>query len=326
MSDRTDRLKIVSGTDTAEARERADLQKRARPFIRMWLRRVEEAMAKRVIRPVDAVLARELTNYPSANEGRCYAGRKRLACKLGRCVRTVAGALHRLRDAGLLVSKRGGPGRTSTWRFCVDGTPIMFPTTGSLKDQPDFVSDRQTIAHLDVQKSTHKPLEANPINNSLPQTPNVTASGNAHRSPNDVRGEAEQNTQNTDISFERFFAAAGRSGSEGFARAEWKKLSADDRKAIAWQIDRGGLETRGMWAGTWLRDGLWQIDPIRDARLARLAAMPEYIDLVPLSAEWKAERARLIAAGQHDPVRLMDTWARERRCWTVRRAGGPSNV
>ena len=60
-----------------------------------------------------------------------------------------------------------------------------------------------------------------------------------------------------EISFQEFWMATGRRGNEGFARAQWRKLTVADRNAIADLLDRDGrLSIGNLWAGVWLRDRL----------------------------------------------------------------------
>src|SRR5438105_2105406 len=72
-------------------------RERARPVVRQWLRRVKLEVTAGWLLPIDLLVAEELTDYPSANEGRCYAGQERLARALGCCPRTVRSSLARLR-------------------------------------------------------------------------------------------------------------------------------------------------------------------------------------------------------------------------------------
>jgi hypothetical protein len=75
-------FRIVGGLDVSPAQSEdnalAEARKRARPILRAWLRRVELYVMAGQLRSVDYMLAKEMCNYPSANQGRCYAGQERL--------------------------------------------------------------------------------------------------------------------------------------------------------------------------------------------------------------------------------------------------------
>ena len=58
-------------------------------LLKDWRRQVERAVIERRLPETALRLADELVNYPSANEGRCWAGQKRLGTKIGRTERTV---------------------------------------------------------------------------------------------------------------------------------------------------------------------------------------------------------------------------------------------
>jgi hypothetical protein len=84
----------------------------------------------------------------------------------------------------------------------------------------------------------------------------------------------------------------------GFALAEWNKLSIDQQR---FACER---PARGAWAGIWLRNHGFDLEPTACTELA------------PYSAEWHAERGRRIAAGLG--VRFMDAQASEGKSWTVK--------
>ena len=71
-------FRIVGGLDVSPAQSEdnalAEARKRARPILRAWLRRVELYVMAGQLRSVDYMVAKEMCNYPSANQGRCYAG------------------------------------------------------------------------------------------------------------------------------------------------------------------------------------------------------------------------------------------------------------
>ena len=313
-------FRVVGGLDLSAERDAKksleEARKRARPVLKRWLQQVKDCTVKRSIKPIDYMMAEHLTDYPSANEGRCYAGQKRLGAKIGCCDRTARRSLRRLCDAGLLDSKRGGPGRTASWRFCVDGKPIFGGAERIVAAQ-----DRTDVADLDRTDVSDKPSEPNPIEHNPPPTPKPDAEceemaeGPAEEpSEQAIEGELIAAT----ISFQEFWLAAGKRGKEGFARSEWRKLTEGDKAAISERLSRvGSLPVGDCWAGTWLRDRVWEeFTQHRAEQPWRASHKTVYAP--PGSNLWHAERARLVAAEQTREVKLMDDFAWEGKGITVK--------
>lgn len=182
-------FRIVGGIDFSPNRDdKAALfqaRARARPILKEWLIRVEHHIMAGALSPLDLMMARELTNYPSANEGRCYAGQERLGKAIGSCARTARSSLKRLCQAGLLTTKRGGPGRTSAWTFCINGRPIFSNKEDDepkLKGKEFSAPDRKDVSGLDRQDVADKPSELKPIeHNPPPVAPPSPSPENAYR-------------------------------------------------------------------------------------------------------------------------------------------------
>lgn len=286
---------IVGGLDLSAERDPkkslAQARRFARPFLKRWLQQVEQQVLAGRLIPLDLMMAKELTNYPSANEGRCYAGQTRLGAAVGSCQRTARSSLKRLSDAGLLTSKRGGPGRTAAWRFCVSGVPVF---------------ERQVA---------DKPSEPNPIEHKLPPNPPAP-------DPLDEGGLiGEVLPPETEITFDEFWKSIRHNpGKAGPALAAWRKVSCDDRSAISSLIGPSGIDLDGMWAAVWLAQRRWEFAPLtsRPAFGDWIGEAPLHriIYLKPYSAEWMAERERKLAAGES--VKFMDTCARGGLEWEVR--------
>ncbi len=323
------KFRFVGGRDQGDPKTLAELRRRARPLHRYWLRKVEQAVIAGRLLPIDLMLAKELTNYPSANEGRCYAGQTRLGLAIGRTPRTARQSLKRMREDGLLLCKRGGPGRTASWSFCFKHTPIF---GGDPKDAPaaplfetSTVSalDRKSVSGLDRQCASAKPCEPDPdIERKPPPTPANGDGGTIAGLPTKearpgiaIDGEVIVG----EISFQEFWMAAGRKGAEGFARSEWRKLTVADKAAIADRLERDGrLSVHNLWAGVWLRDRVWE-EP------QALAAEPlfeeaSYVNVVaqPNSDLWNAHREWLLSTGQDRFVKWMDNHGRQGKSITVR--------
>jgi hypothetical protein len=318
-------FRVVSGLDltTAQSEKKAldKARKHARPLLNEWLRRVELDVMAGQLAPVDFLTAKELTNYPSANEGRCYAGQQRIGEAIGASARTARASLKRLRDRELVCCKRGGPGRSASWTFCVNGKPIF----GGAAFLPASVPpvEKQQVSAQDRKTSSAKPIEQEPIeHNPSPFPPKAAIESRAsiRGLPNEasesrlVDGEIITEV----ISFQEFWLAAGCRGHEGFARAEWRKLSPSDKAAIADRLRRDGqLGLRNLWAGTWLRDRVWEEPappPIESDDVVR----PITQHVKAGSDLWRAERERWRAAGITQMVKLMDDFAAAGKGWTVR--------
>jgi Helix-turn-helix domain len=309
------KFRIVGGRE--QDRKSLDAaRRRARPLLRYWLRKVERAVIDRRLLPIDYLLAKELTNYPSANDGRCYAGQKRLAGKIGRSDRTARQSLKRLCGEGLLKGKRGGPARTASWSFCFAKTPIFDGTDPAFSAQ-----DRKSASGLDRKSASAKPSEPKPIEHKPPPTRTNSAVGTTAGLPMKVEAAIDGEVILGLMSFQEFWLAAGRRGHEGFARAQWRKLSFEDKAAITDRLQRdGGCALRDLWAGVWLRDRVWKEQALPPPRQTEQPDELTRLHHVQAgSALWMDERERLLAAGRHSMVKLMDDFAAAGRGWTVRR-------
>jgi hypothetical protein len=247
---------VVGDLATNDSASLAESRKLARPILRQWLRRIELDVMAGQLAPLDVLTAKELCNYPSANHGRCFAGQQRIAAAIGSCARTVRSSLKRLIDRGFLSSRRGGQGRTSTWLFCVNGR-LIFGSDAFLPIKTTVAAnsissslDRKDVAGLDRQHVADKPFEqTKPIEQNPPLSPIAEESN-----PVVLQGEI----LNDAMTFQEFWLASGRQGSEGYARSEWRKLSVQDVAAIADHFRFGSRRKRSsVWSGTWLRDRVW---------------------------------------------------------------------
>lgn len=322
-------FRLVGGIDYSEQRDDkmsvAEARRIARPILRDWLKRVECNVVDGKLSALDLMMARELTNYPSANQGRCYAGQERLGKAIGKCARTARTSLHRLCSAGLLTGKRGGPGRTASWTFCINGQPV-FAAAGcerqtSAQDRKGVAGlDRKEVAGLDRQDVADKPIEQNPSElqpierNPSPQPP-VASEAAPKR---DFRSVELSEPRTGEPTFETFWhSLQGNPGSSGAALAAWRKLSAEDRQAIDNLIGPHGIDLEGVWACTWLNARRWESGSLRRRRV-EAAERPRFSILKPDSPEWRAERQRLVEAGEAVAVSMMDEFCAQNRSWTVR--------
>jgi hypothetical protein len=220
----------------------------ARPLILTWLKNVEAKVRTKKLRDLDYRLAVILTNYPSANVGKCWAGQKRLADQAGRCERTIREALGRLESEGLLQTRRGGQGRTSCYSFAVDGREMF-------GRQPDAGLNRQNVAGLDRQQVAAKPTELKPTEQK-DSLPTLSRGGDV------IDLVAERRTRRPAITAYEFLAKCRRVESclDGPAFAEWNRLPQVDQQAIWRIIERdGNLDVAffDVWVCTFLKNRMW---------------------------------------------------------------------
>ena len=314
-------------------REKSALVEAGRKRIGLWLKEVESEIHAGNLIDGDLRFGKALCSFPSATlEGVCWAGQLRLSKSLAKSVSTVGRAVARFEGVGLLWSERRGRGRTNRYVFSIKGKPLVDRShdRASMQDHnPASVQDHEGHDRSSVtDKSTKLPESTN--RDSPPNPPPATALADT---PQDsasygVTLQGEVLGPEGEITFEEFWKALRHDepGPTGPALAHWRKLSADDRRAIGALIGPNGLDLDRMWATTWLADRRWERQRLRsrslmdavDAMGDRLSGLKRThsVILKPYSTEWNAERTRKIEAGEI--VKLMDTWAREGRGWEMR--------
>jgi hypothetical protein len=228
--------------------QKAAARATARPLILAWLKSVEAKVRTKKLKDLDYRLAVILTNFPSANDGKCWPGQKYLAGQAGRCERTIREALGRLENEGLLKTRRGGQGYTSCYTYAIDGCEVF-------DRQRDSALDRQQAAALDRQQAAAKPSELKPTEQESPPTP-------SHRA-DVIDLVAERRVRRPAITGYEFLDSCHRVKGcrTGPALAEWSRLSTEDRQAIWRIIERDGaidLEGLDMWAFTYLKSRTWK--------------------------------------------------------------------
>lgn len=335
------KLRVVAGLDLQERQTLDQERRRARPILREYVRRVKLAVMAGELPPIAALLAEELVNYPSANHGRCYASQARLGKAIGVSDRWARQALKLMIERRFLSRKRGGPGKTATWFFECNGRSIFaddafLPISKlALKTNDKTGLDQNDTSGLDRNDRSAKPCLTNqyPIEQDPPLTPTLEPAarvlGGAVAEPPETNSlpTTDQPLDGEivvgEISFQEFWIGVGRRGPEGFARAEWRKLSLRDKVEIADYLNRPRRTSRNIFAGTFLRDRVWQEPDDQPEVVADdpcpLAAMPRTRTMyaLPGSPEWRTERERLRQAGLDNIVTLMDDRAAAGKGWTV---------
>jgi hypothetical protein len=94
------------------------------------------------------------------------------------------------------------------------------------------------------------------------------------------------------MSFLQFWLAMGQTGREGYARAQWGKLSATDKAAIRDRLSRPRSWAADMWAGKWLECRVWE-------ETVSTAARPEQVFIRENTPEWRCWQRHL---GRSMPV------------------------
>jgi hypothetical protein len=161
---------------------------RARVHIVRWLKEVEAKVRAGKLNDLDARFARALTNFPSANQGTCWAGQPRLAETLGKSVRTIGYCVKRLTDQRLLGRKQRGLNRSNIYTLQIDGTDL-FPSrqTPSRQDRQRIAGqDRQEIADPDRQKVADYPFESESYEN-IDSKPTSSAASKRPREERELR-------------------------------------------------------------------------------------------------------------------------------------------
>lgn len=326
--------------DSARLRE-------GRKRIAAWHSEVDAKIRARQLIGFDALVARALTNFPSATlDGCIWAGQERLAGSLNRTDRTVRSSIARLRVEQLLQCQQRGNGRTCRYTFCVDGRPIFegvkgcppvgagVPTSGL--DGADILPARKELSGLDRTESSgltpsarkeasaksYKLSESCELESSPNPLPTVTPS----REPDEVLPPSFAT-----ITFQDFWNASrinsATNDKVGPARSEWQKLDAVDRDQIAWTIERdgGAIDLQEQWTVTWLKHRCWEergpIARSGDEFIADvidgLKPRGRLVTCTPGDPVFEREYARRVAAGES--VDEMN-WARSRgpRSFTMR--------
>jgi hypothetical protein len=102
-------------------------------------------------------------------------------------------------------------------------------------------------------------------------------------------------------SFLEFWQAMGRTGPEGYARAQWGKLSAADKAAIQERLSRPRSWAADMWAGKWLECRVW--------KEAAPVDRPAQVFIREGTAEWRAWQRYLVATkGKGTPTNNSGGW------------------
>jgi hypothetical protein len=105
--------------------------------------------------------------------------------------------------------------------------------------------------------------------------------------------------------FLEFWLAMGQTGREGYARAQWGKLSATDKAAIRDRLSRPRSWAVDMWAGKWLECRVWE-EAVPAGASVRA---PEQVHIRENTPEWRYWQRYLAATkGNGTPVDNRGGW------------------
>jgi hypothetical protein len=283
--------------------------------IGLWKAELKEAAKARQIRAVDRLYADELLAFPSVARGHySLCSDATMGQRLDVSGSTARRQRRRLDKAGLVeVLGYGRDGNSCLVRPILrDGTPV-FPDP----EMPSRVatSDHPPRSELTADLSTKTPKTEEPplppavepdapeeegekvINQQIEDRPAAEPSCLAPLDKQVVPAHGEPA-----MTFLQFWVAMGQTGREGYARAQWSKLSATDKAAIRDRLSRPRSWAADMWAGKWLECRVWE-EPVP------AAPGPAQVHIRENTPEWRCWQRHLVATrGKGTPVDNRGGW------------------
>jgi hypothetical protein len=290
---------------------RPSVTSETRKRIGQWKTQVKEAAKARQIRAVDRLYADELLAFPSVARGHySLASDATMGQRLDVSDSTARRQRRRLDKAGLVeVLGYGRDGNSCLVRPILrDGTPVFpdpeMPSRLATSDHPPR-SDLTADSFLQTPKTEEPPL---------PPAPDTAEEGgrafelteNKPADPVEVQSTAKPDENSVEpakvelasMTFLAFWLAIGQTGREGYARAQWGKLTAADKAAIQDRLGRPRSWAADMWAGTWLKGRCWD-------EAVPAAARPEQVFIRENTPEWRCWQRHL---GRSMPVNSQGGW------------------
>ena len=318
-------LKVVAGRDIEEREALKAARKRARPILARWFKEGEaHARGERPVklRQVHVAFMRALANCgPSANHGFSYQSQARAGAKIGAAKRTARQYCADLTAAGLLTVQRRGFGRTSLWTFCIDGAPLFAASDRHAHDASDRhahdASDRHAHdasdrhAHdanpFDSEPFDFEPLEEQPASPPTPPPRSKTPRTRTGEIANAIMAAVPVELRRLPV---------------WQALPTWIEATCAADDVLPVDVVLGVTGALPSLQGATLSTLRYFDRAVVRASEARRRDLPSggYVLLAPYSDEWKAERARKIAAGES--VRFMDHEAAKGSSWAVRDGDG----
>src|SRR6516225_5477271 len=135
-----------------------------------------------------------------------------------------------------------------------------------------------------------------------PPSPETASAGSTAAPPATRPGPDAIEPAKPVMSFLQFWVAMGQTGREGYAKAQWGKLSAADKAAIRKRLSRPRSWAADMWAGKWLECRVWE-------EAVPAAARPEQVFIRENTPEWRCWQRHLVATkGKGTPVDSRGGW------------------
>jgi hypothetical protein len=206
-----DVLPFKNPSQRSAAPDHVAARNKARPLIAAWLKKIDVAIREGRLSALDGRLARALTDFPSANQGKSWPSQLRFAATLGKSARTIRYAVARLERVGFLLTEQQGWNRSCCYTFILDGKALIWspPSGGEARNERQEIAacerqeiatyDRQEIAACDRQKIATYPFESEsyesePLEDEPPPPPPLPAepTGESVRGcPKEARKPAE---------------------------------------------------------------------------------------------------------------------------------------
>ena len=109
--------------------------------------------------------------------------------------------------------------------------------------------------------------------------------------------------------FLEFWLAMGQTGREGYARAQWGKLTAANKAAIRDRLSRPRSWAADMWVGKWLECRVWEEAAPAAATKAKGEDRSTWVWLSERAPEFRAWQRHLVAAtGKGTPTDSRGGW------------------
>jgi len=280
-----------------------------RKRVGQWRAELKEAYKAGNITADDILYADELLAFPSVTWGESsMCSDATMGRRLDVSASTARRSRRRLDKAGRIeVRGYGVDGNSCLVRpILKDGTPV-FPD--SERPTPPVTSDHPPRSELTADSflQTLETEEAPPL---PPATePDAPKEGEKaleqieDRPPEPQPVEQPETVKpveptKPEMSFLQFWLAFGQTGREGYARAQWRKLSPADKAAIQNWLSRPRSRTPDTWAGTWLNGRCWE-------EAVPTVARPEQVFIRENTPEWRCWQRHL---GRSMPVNSQGGW------------------
>jgi hypothetical protein len=289
-----------------------------RKRIGQWKAEIKEAAKARQIRAVDRLYADELLAFPSVVRGHySMASDASMGQRLDVSDSTARRQRRRLDKAGLIeVLGYGRDGNSCLVRPILrDGTPVFpdpeRPTRAAISDRPprsELTAD-SFLQTLNTEEPLPLPLSPVPDDatrgakalDQIEDQPAEPAQAVESEPAKVVESEPAKPIEPVEpvMTFLQFWLAIGQTGKEGYARAQWRKLSSADKAAIRDRLTRPRSWAADMWAGKWLECRVWE-EPVTTS-----TSRPAQVHIRENTAEWRAWQRHL---GRSMPVDKLGGW------------------